>query len=404
MILLKAKKIILISVFILLIVLTILGLLFIPKYIEKQRIKNAKIIVTLKEDLTVPFKSDVKISDFIENINGTIIEDNKIDTIKVGEQTIKFKYINDEDITVPYKFKITVIDNTPPLIWLGGKKTVTTNFSGDLVENIMCADDTDDNPNCYIEGDYDTTQVGSYNLKFIAKDKYGNEQTKDFILDVKEPSKDSTMTSKTLFSDAINDYKKDNTKLGIDVSSWQGDIDFEKVKNAGVEFAIVRVGTKKGTGKEYILDSKFKQNIEGFIGVDIPVGLYFYSYASRAKEAKEDADWIIEQIKDYDIDLPIAYDWENWSNYNYYHLSLYNLSNNAKIFLDTLKKAGYEGMLYGSKNYLTSIWDDIGYPIWLAHYVKQTDYDSGYLLWQFCNDGVIDGINGYVDFNLMYTS
>ena len=268
----------------------------------------------------------------------------------------------------------------------------------------MCADDTDDTPECHIEGEYDTNEVGTYNLTFIATDKSGNTKNQEFILDVKEPSnQNSTSTpSKTLFSDAYSKYKSDDTKVGIDVSAWQGDIDFERVKEAGVEFAILRVGSKTGENKEYFVDSKFIQNIEGFNKVGIPVGLYFYSYSENKKESIMDAKWIIEQIKDYKVDLPIAYDWENWSKYNSYHLSLYNLSNNAKVFLDTLKKSGYDGILYSSKSYLEGLWMDIGYPTWLAHYTSETNYEGEYTFWQFCSNGVVDGINGDVDLDVMY--
>ena len=398
----KFKKEILITFFLLLI-----SVLIFPKiknFMEKQKIKNATIIVELKDDLTIPFNEECKISDFIEKINGKIVNDYEIDTTLLGVQKIDFYYINDENVKIPYFFEITVVDITAPIVWLGSSYTITTNFVGNLEEKIMCADDADDNPTCIIEGEYDTKKVGSYKLNYIATDASGNEKNWPFTLYVKKASStaSSTVQTRTNFEDAIKNYKNENTKLGIDVSSWQGDIDFEKVKNAGVEFAILRVGSKKGSGGEYFLDSKFIRNIEGFNEVGIPVGIYCYSYAKTKEEAKEEALWVINQIKDYDVDLPIAYDWENWSSYNKYHLSLFNLTNNAKIFLDTITKYGYQGMLYSSKNYLESIWYDTGYQTWLAHYTKQTDYKGEYTFWQFCNNGKIDGINGNVDFDIMY--
>lgn len=400
----KNKKTKLMIIFTLLLISIILLIIFVPKFIEYERIKHAKIIVTLKENLTIPFNEEAHISDFIESINGKINNDKKINTVKLGKQTINFKYTNDDDIVVPYSYEIEVIDNTEPIIWLGGKYTVTKGYKGNLESDIMCADDTDDTPECHIEGEYDTNEVGTYNLTFIATDKSGNTKNQEFILDVKEPSNQNSTSipSKTLFSDAYSKYKSDDTKVGIDVSAWQGDIDFERVKEAGVEFAILRVGSKTGENKEYFVDSKFIQNIEGFNKVGIPVGLYFYSYSENKKESIMDAKWIIEQIKDYKVDLPIAYDWENWSKYKSYHLSLYNLSNNAKVFLDTLKKSGYDGMLYSSKSYLEGLWMDIGYPTWLAHYTSETNYEGEYTFWQFCSNGVVDGINGDVDLDVMY--
>lgn len=110
------------------------------------------------------------------------------------------------------------------------------------------------------------------------------------------------------------------------------DIDFEKIKNAGVEFIIIKVGGTKGTNGEYYIDSKFIQNIENANKYDIPVGIYFYSYASTSKEAINDAKWLLEQIKDYKVSLPIAFDWEDWNDFNSYNLSFFGLTTLAEDF------------------------------------------------------------------------
>ena len=96
---------------------------------------------------------------------------------------------------------------------------------------------------------------------------------------------------------SVSKYKDNNTKIGIDISLWQGDIDFKKLKEAGVEFVIIRVGYMKGTNGERVLDSKFKQNIENANKNKIPVGVYYFSYASSKKEAIKDAKWVLKQIK-----------------------------------------------------------------------------------------------------------
>lgn len=395
------KYICIASVFIL--AITLLSFIFIPTYIEKRKIKNAIVEVDLKDDLRVPFNTHSKVSDYIESINGTIKDDFTIDTTTLGQKTIEFEFTNDDGITVPYSFSLNVVDITPPIVWVSGKYTITTDFKGNLRDKIMCVDDADDNPECEIIGEYNTTEVGSYNLIYKATDASGNIKEEQFILDVKAPSKSNSISNrKTYFSDAKNLYKSEDTALGVDVSSWQGDIDFEKLKQSGVEFAIVRVGSKKGTNKEYFLDSKFERNVKGFNAVGIPVGLYFYSYAGSKEEAIKDAEWILEQIKGYNIELPIAYDWENWSSYNQYHLSIYHLTENAIAFLDVIKNAGYEGMLYSSKNYLESIWLPTPYRTWLAHYTEKTSYSKEFSFWQFCNNGRIDGIDGDVDLDIMY--
>jgi len=175
-----------------------------------------------------------------------------------------------------------------------------------------------------------------------------------------------------------------------------------QVKNAGVEFVILRVGSTKGTKGDYFVDGKFKQNIKRANEVGMPVGIYFYSYATSKEKAIADANWILEQIKDYKVELPIAFDWENWSFYNDFNLSFFGLTDMANSFLDVFKEAGYEGMLYSSRNYLEQIWLKTDYPIWLAHYTYKTSYSGPYSYWQMCNDGRVDGIYGDVDINIRY--
>lgn len=371
----------------------------------EENLKEATIIVNLKDDLTSPFMEIKKVSDFIEEINGEIIDDYNIDTSKIGEQNIEFEYINEDNIKVPYSYKINIEDKKPPVIWVNETYSINTDYNGSLLEDILCADDYDNNPKCEIIGEYNTKKVGSYNLVFQATDASGNITTKDFTLKVSSPSNDKPNNqppSYTYFSDIISKHKNDKTKIGIDVSSWQGDIDFQAVKEAGVEFAFIRVGSTRGIGGEYFVDKKFIQNIKGFNEVNIPVGIYFYTYANSREAAINDANWVLEQIKDYKIDLPIAYDWESWSFYNEFHQSFYSTSMNAKAFLDTIHNAGYNGILYSSKKYLEQVWYDTGYETWLAHYTSKTSYQGPYRYWQMCSNGRVDGINGNVDINIMY--
>ena len=190
--------------------------------------------------------------------------------------------------------------------------------------------------------------------------------------------------------------KIQGTLIGIDVSKWNGDIDWAQVKEAGIQFVVIRAGYG------YTIDKKFKRNIEGFNEVGIPVGVYIYTYAHDEKTAIEDAEWILEQIKPYKVDLPIVYDWENWGDVMEFKQSLWALTRNAKIFLDRVAEDGYSGMLYSSKNYLEKAWLELEYDTWLAHYTEQTTYQGKYKYWQLCEDGIIDGINGKVDIDVMY--
>ena len=405
----KLTIILIISLIIITVLITQVIIPCIDMYKKQQRIKNATVIVELKEDLELNFYSETKLSDLIVNINGELNEDITINTKEIGTNKVTFKYVNDENIEIPYTFEYTVVDKTPPVVWLGSSYTVYVGADKEFYKDIMCGDDLDNKPVCKVEGYYDTNKAGSYDLNFIAYDYSGNQTTHPFTLYVKERvvnnSKPSTpqAINRTAFSDIITNYKTDKTKIGLDVSGYQGEIDYDAVKAAGVEFVFIKVGGTLGIDGEYYVDSKFKRNIEGFNRVGIPVGIYFFSYAPSKKSAIKDAEWVYEQIKDYKVELPIVYDWENWSFYNEFNLSFYNLTANAEAFLDTLNKKGYEGMLYGSKKYIDKIWLKTDYPIWVAHYTSDptVSYEE-YAYWQICDNGQIDGIYGNVDINIMY--
>lgn len=398
----KNKKLILIICIVVGIILLSVGGFLLYKYIE---IKNAVVKVVLKDNLEADFADTLRVSSFIESINGKIVDDYYLNTDSLGKKKIDFEYINDDGIKIKYNYEINVVDREAPLIWLGKSYNVTRGSEDNLIDKIMCGDNYDNNPECVIEGDYNLDNVGSYNLVFKATDSSGNVSKKKFILNVNEASskKESNgVKSVTEFSDVIKDYKNDNTQIGIDVSKWQGDIDFSKLKSAGVEFVIIRIGSSTGINGENFIDSKFIQNIKNANSVGIPVGVYFYSYANSVDRAISDAKWIIENIKDYKVELPIAFDWENWGSFNTYELSFFGLTNMAKRFMDTVKDAGYDAMLYSSKTYLENIWMSVDYPVWLAHYTKNTNYAGDYSYWQICSNGRVDGINGDVDIDIRY--
>ncbi len=405
------KKIIKVILIIIVLSALVVGGIFAYKkyqeYLEEERIKNAIVKIEYIEPLVVEYNREIKLSDLIVSINGKLVDDFKIDTSKIGEKEINYKYINEEDIKLPQSFKLKIVDQNQPVIWLSNSYTVTVGTKSKLEELIMYGDDYDDNPTCKITGEYDVNKVGNYNLSIKVTDSSGNSRKKDFTLKVVNPSKGSNNSSGSgssiPFSDLYKQYKNENTTIGIDVSRWQGDIDFEKVKEAGVEFVFIKLGGQNGINGDYYLDPKFERNIKGFKEVGIPVGLYFYSYANSIDQAKKDALWVVEQIKDYKIDLPIAFDWENWSKFNNFHVSFNTLTKSAGMFIKTLENNGYSGMLYSSKSYLEDIWLKNDYTVWLAHYINKTNYNGEYKCWQRTNLAKIPGITvNTVDFDICY--
>lgn len=385
--------------------LSMLGIQEYKDYKEQERIKNAIIKVELVNNLNIPINNEIHVMDLISNINGNIIDNYKIDTTELGIKDVTFKFINEENIKVPYSFKINVVDTTPPVIWLNDTYSVKVGYSKKIEDVIMCGDDYDDNPNCYIEGVYDLNKIGKYPLVYKAIDNSGNATEKKFTLNVYKNSSNnsSSNTKKVYFKDVVKEHKSENTQIGIDVSKWQGKINYQKVKDAGVEFVFIKLGGTNGINGDYYLDPKFEDNIKGFTEVGIPVGVYFYSYANSIEKAKQDAEWVVEHLKGYKIDLPVAYDWENWSSYNKFKMSFNTLTKGAGAFIETLEQNGYKGILYSSKNYLEKIWMKNDYPVWLAHYTNKTNYQGNYDFWQMTNLGVIDGITeNTVDIDIRY--
>lgn len=371
-------------------------------YKEEMRIKNAKIVVQLKNNLKIRYGEKVTVNDLIDNINGEVIGDYYLDTREIGKKKIEFKYINEEEITIPYTIEYEVVDDVPPIIWLNDTYSIKVGSKGNLEELIMSGDYYDDNPKREIIGNYDLNIIGNYKLTYRIVDKSGNETKKDFTLKVHNNPSSYNVNKKSFF-DLKRKYKTDKTLIGLDVSKWQGKIDYNKVASSGIDFVMIKLGGTNGIGGEYYVDPKFKDNIEGFLEQGIPVGVYFYSYAKSIEDAKREAGFVLSQIKDYDITFPIAFDWENWSSFNKFNISFKTLSETANAFIKTLENDGYIGVLYSSKNYLEKIWNTMDNDVWLAHYTDKTDYKGDYVMWQLTSGGVIPGITeNTVDVDIMY--
>ena len=187
---------------------------------------------------------------------------------------------------------------------------------------------------------------------------------------------------------------------GIDVSKWQGTIDWLKVKNEGIKFAIIREGYGKKNPNQ--VDKKFKENIINAQNVGIYTGVYHYSYADSIEDAINEAHFCIENIKGYKLDYPVVFDIED--------KEILKLSNRTrtdicKAFCETIENAGYYAMIYANpnwlKNYLYSNELLYRFDLWLAHWnVNYPSYSCG--IWQYSEKGRINGINGNVDLNISY--
>lgn len=332
----------------------------------------------------------------------------QIDTDKIGTHSYLLNY-KFKKRKYKYNIEYTVIDNIKP-IFIGASNNliVKVNEENDLCSKIVYADNYDNKPACAVIGDYDLNTIGTYdNLKYVIKDSSSNEAEKSFNLKVVDTIERNNNPSKPKYlniDDILSKYKNDNTSIGIDISKWQGNVDFNKVKNTGIEFVIMRIGVQSDKDEDFLTDSKFEEYYKAAKEANLKIGVYVYNTAISKDDGIKTAKWVLEKLNGEKLDFPIAYDWENWDNFMSYQISLHTLSESYLSFEKTLKDAGYDSMLYSSKFYLENVWMNYqNSNIWLAHYTSNTDYKGKYLMWQMTSLAKIDGITeNTVDIDIFY--
>ena len=197
-------------------------------------------------------------------------------------------------------------------------------------------------------------------------------------------------------------------RKGIDVSYYQSDIDWEKVKNAGYDFAIIRIGYR-GYGSSGVLkeDTAFAKHIEGAQKAGMDVGVYFFAQAINEQEALEEANFVLDSLKEYELQLPVVYDPELIRNEDARtnNVSGEQFTKNTIAFCNAIKDAGFEPMIYSNMFWEAFLFDMTqlqDYPIWYADYetIPQTPYD--FTMWQYSEKGIVDGIEGNVDLNIWF--
>ena len=211
-----------------------------------------------------------------------------------------------------------------------------------------------------------------------------------YLLEIKERDKNIHNKLK------VREIKKD--VVGIDVSSWQKEIDWEQVKEAGIEFAMIRCGYRNLTNDEILEDTRFEYNISEANRLGIPVGVYFYSTARDEKEVLEEATFVLNLIKDYDVTYPIVYDFELYNKKRMEGVSASRINDNAIRFLEYMDAHGYRGMIYSNLSYLDRVWDIeqfSEYKFWLAQY--DGTYEVEYDMLQHTDKGTVPGISVNVD-------
>lgn len=198
----------------------------------------------------------------------------------------------------------------------------------------------------------------------------------------------------------------DESILGIDVSKYQGDIDWQQVKAAGVEFVIIRLGYRGYGAGGLGEDPMAQENYRGAKEAGLKVGAYFFSQAITVEEAREEANYAMELVKDWQMDMPLVYDWECLADdYRTVGVDARLLTDCTIAFCDTVAQAGYTPMIYFNPDqsqkqmYLAELTD---YGFWLAMYSDEMDYQYKVDMWQYTNEGSVPGISGNVDINLYF--
>lgn len=195
---------------------------------------------------------------------------------------------------------------------------------------------------------------------------------------------------------------------GIDVSEHQAEIDWEKVKAAGIDFAFIRTGYRGTESGRCTEDRWFRTNMEGASQAGIDIGVYFFSQAITEEEAVEEADYVARQIKGYDVTYPVVFDMEHpeTGTDRIRDLSREEKTRIAAAFMSRVQWAGYTPMLYNSTGLLDVFFDmDLltDYPVWAAEYGSLPRYPYVFEIWQYTNTGRVDGIRGNVDMDIRFT-
>lgn len=250
-----------------------------------------------------------------------------------------------------------------------------------------------------VKGDTDT-------YEFV--DVLGNEYEAE-LLDISPITQDLTriedQDGKKFYLDEDGEIV---SRLGIDVSEYQPEVDWQQVKDYGVDFVIVRLGYRGyGEAGKLVEDSMFRSHVEGALAAGLDVGVYFFSQAVNKGEASEEAQFVLERIQDYNIKGPVVYDTEEIKNDTARtdNLDGKAFTDHCITFCDAVKEAGYETMIYANMKWmaftldLTRLTD---YEKWYADYepLPQCPYEIS--MWQYTETGQVPGIDGNVDMNLWF--
>ncbi|WP_029232778.1 GH25 family lysozyme [Butyrivibrio sp. VCB2006] len=368
------------------------------------------VTVVAKEGNKVPMKiskitlvegQSVKVSSSEKNL-AIKLESSKTDVATVSDTTITGKAAGEATIKVT---ATGYAENTIAVTVVAKSKTLK-----DKDGNVLWVKKEDGSYREATLEDYYNKNIKFYLRKAATNYKYTGWQTiegKTYFFD----KNGNYVTGEQVIQGAKYSFGSDGALAnnaggrGIDVSKWNGNIDWAAVKNSGINFVIIRCGYRGSSEGALIEDPTFRRNIQGAQNAGIRVGVYFFTQAVNEVEAVEEASMVINLIKGYNISYPVYLDVEA-SHGRGDGISAAQRTANIKAFCGTIQNAGYKAGVYANKTWFTSYINTsqiTNYKIWLAQYAEAVTYSgSRYDMWQYTSKAKVTGINGYVDMNICY--
>ncbi len=222
----------------------------------------------------------------------------------------------------------------------------------------------------------------------------------------------STIKSEGFYRDEYNflAYEDEEyyTRRGIDVSEHQGEIDWEKVAESGVQFAMVRLGYTGNNTGEMNLDAWFEVNVKNARKAGIDVGVYYFAQARTVEEAIAEAQFVCKNLRGKNINMPVVFDMEpltNTEDDRIHGLTMIEVTEIADAFCEVVEKHGYEALIYGNPSWIYSRYNLsllTSRKLWLAHYTEFSGFPYKYEFWQYTDSGSIEGIETDVDLDLQF--
>lgn len=315
--------------------------------------------ISLDYPKKVGLYSEVKLADVIASNASLTAPDTLLETDKAGEheQEIELEYQGEK---FKFTIKYTAADTEPPVCLLDGSgNTILTGsyFGTDTLNGLVSfADYCDPEPALSYTGYVDTSTPGSYPITVTVTDHSGNNISWGLDINVSDYEPESYIDAgdRIDFAEFRQMYAGDGQRVGIDVSRWQGEIDFKKVKDAGCEFVIMRMGF---SSDGYVTtDEYYDRNIAEARAAGLKVGVYVYSEDTSPSTALGVGRWTAEKLGGSTVDMPVAFDWEDFYNFQNYKLSIHDMEMVLDSFAAGLRESGYSTMLYSSRNFLERFW------------------------------------------------